>query len=114
MASAMSIPKTFPLLVVTGTVALLVPLVASPAYPIAGLRPDQRPQGAPSITEVKKNSGWYRGALRGITEPIPSSLRFLEDQGNWYTPFDRPGMLGRYDIRGWHGEVLDTSTKVKK
>ena len=27
---------------------------------------------------------------------------FLEDQGNWYTPFNHPGMTGRYDIRGWH------------
>lgn len=106
----MKIPR---LVTLSGTVLVLVPLIASPAYPIAGLRPDQRPQGAPTIAEVKKSSGWYRRALNGITEPVPSSLRFLEDQGNWYTPFDRPGMLGRYDIRGWHGAVTARPTKAK-
>jgi hypothetical protein len=37
-----------------------------------------------------------------VSQPYPASLRFLEDQGNWYTPFNRPGMLPPYDIRGWH------------
>jgi len=41
-------------------------------------------------------------ALHGIVPPAPDSLRFLRDQGNWYTPFSRPGMPGLYDIRGWH------------
>ncbi|OYX43944.1 MAG: hypothetical protein B7Z02_07110 [Rhodobacterales bacterium 32-67-9] len=26
-------------------------------------------------------------------------LKFLEDQGAWYTPFTRPGMTGPYKIR---------------
>ena len=71
-------------------------------YPIAGTNPSQRPQGAPKIEEVIKPEGWYSRALTGISQPYPSSLRFLEDQGNWYTPFNRPGMPGRYDIRGWY------------
>lgn len=69
---------------------------------IAGLNPDQRPINAPVILEVFKDQAWYAKALTGVTQPYPNSLRFLDDQGNWYTPFNRPGMTGRYDIRGWH------------
>lgn len=69
---------------------------------IAGLRPDQRPAAAPVISTVQKNPGWYEKALQGVTAPFPASLRFLEDQGNWYSPFLHPGMTGPYDLRGWH------------
>ncbi len=72
--------------------------------PIAGLDPSQRPEGAPRILTVNRSGEWYRGALHGVARPYPHSLRFLEDQGNWYTPFTRPGMPGRYDIRGWYGQ----------
>jgi hypothetical protein len=75
---------------------------AESAYPIAGLQPSQRPHGAPVIQAVHKEPGWYTQALTGISKPYPNSLRFLEDQGNWYTPFNHPGMHGRYDIRGWY------------
>ena len=71
-------------------------------YPIAGLTPDERPPGAPVIEQVVKGDAWYRNALTGISKPYPASLGFLEDQGNWYTPFIHPGMTGRYDIRGWY------------
>ena len=40
--------------------------------------------------------------MHGIEPPYPESLRFLNDQGGWYTPFIAPGMTGPYDIRGWH------------
>lgn len=73
-------------------------------YPIAGTQPFQRPAGGPVIREVQRPQGWYTRALTGVSQPYPSSLRFLEDQGNWYTPFIHPGMTGRYDIRGWHGQ----------
>jgi hypothetical protein len=69
---------------------------------IAGTTPSQRPVGAPVIVDVQRDAEWYRRALTGISTPYPASLRFLEDQGNWYTPFTRPGMLPPYDIRGWH------------
>lgn len=69
---------------------------------IAGTAPWERPIGAPQITEVDRPASWYAEALHGVSRPYPYSLRFLEDQGNWYTPFDRPGMTGSYDIRGWH------------
>lgn len=70
--------------------------------PVAGLAPQQRPTGAPVIASYEKNGVWYRQALHGISEPYPASLRFLEDQGPWHTPFHMPGMTGPYDIRGWH------------
>jgi hypothetical protein len=76
--------------------------VTSAEYPVAGLEPDQRPAGAPVVEQVEKDDAWYQQALTGITQPYPHSLRFLEDQGNWYTPFNHPGMLDRYDIRRWH------------
>jgi hypothetical protein len=75
---------------------------ASADYPIAGVEPWQRPQGAPVITSVERDAAWYARALHGISRPYPASLRFLEDQGNWNTPFIHPGMPGPYDIRGWH------------
>lgn len=77
---------------------------AEGGFPIAGTQPSQRPQGAPVIQAVQRESGWYQRALTGISRPYPYSLRFLEDQGNWYTPFNHPGMHGRYDIRGWYGQ----------
>lgn len=72
------------------------------AYPIAGVEPWHRPTGAPVIKEVRKDKAWYRRALHGIRPPYPASFRFLEDQGNWYTPFNHPGMLPPYDLRRWH------------
>lgn len=71
-------------------------------YPVAGVKPYERPLGAPTITQVNKDGAWYTQALQGVEKPYPNSLRFLEDQGNWYTPFNRPGMTAPYDIRHWH------------
>lgn len=71
-------------------------------YPIAGTVPDQRPANAPVITSVQKGDQWYVQALTGVEPPYPASLRFLEDQGNWYTPFTHPGMPGPYDLRQWY------------
>jgi len=75
----------------------------SPENPfIAGVKPDQRPAGAPVIKTYKKDAKWYARALTGIIPPYPHSLKFLESQGAWYNPFIHPGMLPPYDIRGWH------------
>lgn len=71
-------------------------------YPIAGLAPDVRPAGAPRVEAYVKDGAWYRQALHGVQPPYPASLRFLEDQGAWHTPFTVPGMTGPYDIRNWH------------
>lgn len=69
---------------------------------VAGTQPDRRPADAPVVSEVDKSGGWYADALTGLSRPYPYSLRFLENQGNWFTPFSAPGMTGPYDIRGWH------------
>ncbi len=69
---------------------------------VAGVQPDRRPENAPVIRQYEKSGDWYGQALEGIEQPYPYSLRFLEDQGAWYTPFSRAGMTGRYDIRGLH------------
>lgn len=70
--------------------------------PITGLQPASRPAGAPVITQFSKDHTWYAHALSGVSQPYPASLRFLEDQGAWFTPFTSPGMRGPYDLRGWH------------
>ncbi|MES9899196.1 MAG: hypothetical protein ABW148_09250 [Sedimenticola sp.] len=87
------------LLLSTGVIGT-TPVLAE--YPTAGLTPDKRPQEAPVISEVNHNQAWKKSALKGIDKPYPGSLSFLDDQGNWYTPFTRPGMVGPYDIRGLH------------
>ncbi len=75
----------------------------SPDHPfIAGVKPNQRPEGAPVIKTYKKDAAWYARALTGVVPPYPYSLKFLEDQGAWFNPFIHPGMLPPYDIRGWH------------
>ncbi len=77
-------------------------LPVSAEYPISGVNPDQRPAGAPVIEWVRHDQVWFEHALSGVQKPYPRSLYFLENQGYWYTPFTQPGMLGKYDIRGWH------------
>lgn len=91
--------------IAVGLTAALVGASAGHAradYPVAGVEPSERPAGAPVVERVSKGDAWYATALTGIDKPYPASFKFLEDQGNWYTPFNHPGMYGRYDIRGWH------------
>lgn len=77
--------------------------VLGDAYPIAGLLPDQRPEGAPVIKEMIHQDQLRRYLVHGIENPIPESIqKWMKDQGGWFTPFSHPGMLGRYDLRGWH------------
>lgn len=73
---------------------------------IAGLQPDRRPS-APKVKEVGRNAQWYARAFMGIEQPYPWSLGFVNEQGNWHTPFSRPGMTGPYDIRGWHRQPVE-------
>ncbi|PLX36654.1 MAG: hypothetical protein C0606_12555 [Hyphomicrobiales bacterium] len=89
---------------VLAAVAAVGVSTASAEYPIAGVTPNARPEGAPVITTVEKTAAWYENALRGVEKPYPNSLVFLDNQGNWYTPFTRPGMPGPYDIRGLHAK----------
>ncbi len=69
---------------------------------IAGLKPEARPPGAPIIAAVVHDDAWLARALSGIEPPAPDSLRWLADQGAWFTPFNHAGMTGPYDIRGRH------------
>lgn len=76
---------------------------------VAGMAPHQRPANAPAIREFRQTPEWRQTALRGVSEPVPTSLKFLNDQGAWYTPFDRAGMPGYYDLRQMH--VAPAKTK---
>jgi hypothetical protein len=78
---------------------------------VAGLAPYQRPQGAPAISAVSHDAAWRTRALTGISEPVPASLRFLDNQGAWYTPFNNPGGPGYYDLRQWFGGAAQTTVK---
>jgi hypothetical protein len=69
---------------------------------IAGVEPDRRPADAPKLMVTVHPQAWYVRAVSGVVAPYPQSLFFLDNQGDWYTPFNRPGLLGPYDIRGWH------------
>ena len=62
----------------------------------------ERPKDAPVISKVVHDSDWYVQALSGVSKPHPYSFSFIKNQGNWYTPFSKAGMLPPYDIRGWH------------
>ncbi len=68
---------------------------------IAGERSYERPDDAPIQSDISKDRDWYEQALHGVSPPYPHSLKFLESQGNWYTPFVHPGMPNRYNIRNW-------------
>lgn len=96
--------KRLAVAVIGAGAVIIVTAAAHAAVSIAGLTPDRRPEGAPVITSVVKDAKWYDTALRGISKPYPDSLKFLDNQGNWYTPFNHPGMPGFYDIRGLHGK----------
>jgi hypothetical protein len=95
------------LMVVLGLLAIganVLVLAEIPVF-IAGLVPDQRPDGAPVITVFEQTPAWQAQALRGITPPH-TGLDFLKYQGAWYTPFIHPNLLGRYDIRGLHADAV--------
>jgi hypothetical protein len=82
---------------------------AAPSYPIAGLTPYQRPANAPVLTTNPARDAGQ--ALHGVSTPIPDSLKFLNDQGGWFTPFTRPGMTGSYDLRRWHAAPTPAAEK---
>ena len=94
--------------------AVTVAAVAAGEAYVAGTEPSKRPAGAPALSTFEKPAGWDAAALRGISDPKPSSLKFLGDQGGWYTPFIRPGMTGPYDLRALHAKPLATSQAGKR
>lgn len=95
--------RIVPTTVLTGLLLSLTnQVMADRDYPIAGITPWQRPEGAPVIEWVQHDRAWYEKSLTGIPAPYPRSLYFLDNQGYWHTPFNQPGMLPPYDLRGWH------------
>ena len=84
--------------------AVLLPSLVngSEAAPVAGLAPYERPAGAPVQRMYAKTPEWTQQATRGVVQPLPQGLKFLADQGAWYTPFNQPGMPGVYDLRNLH------------
>lgn len=75
---------------------------------VAGSTPQRRPADAPVIKAFNASAEWRKAALTGIGEPLPPSLKFLDQQGAWYTPFDQRGMPGYYDLRGLHAAAAKT------
>ena len=95
----------------TASVALHFTLSAALADSyISGTSPSERPSGAPHVTTVTRDDSFFDSALHGVQKPYPSSLMFLKDQGNWFTPFTHPGMEGRYDLRSWHTDEGEAHT----
>lgn len=68
---------------------------------MAGLRSDQRPVGAPVIERFEQSDAWRAKALTGIGEP-QTGVGFSRIRGAQSTPFNRPNLPGRYDIRRMH------------
>ncbi|MFN8684100.1 hypothetical protein ACDP63_23730 [Paracoccus sp. P2] len=92
-----------PTILLTACLSVWASTAPGQDLPVAGTAPWERPAGAPVIAEMVKDAAWYALALTGVDQPYPASLRFLEDQGAWFSPFTHPGMTGPYDIRHWHG-----------
>ena len=79
----------------------LLTVAVAQTVEVAGLQPYQRPAGAPVIERFDQSDAWKAQALKGLGEPH-TGVEFLKDQGGWYTPFNRPNLPGRYDIRRMH------------
>lgn len=90
------------------------PQAQSDAGFVAGLAPYERPANAPVISQALRSPEWSQRLVRGIEQPLPQGLHFLKDQGQWYTPFNRPGMPGYYDLRGWHKDSPMAQSKSAK
>jgi hypothetical protein len=74
----------------------------SSAPPVAGLKPDRRPEGAPVVPASPADASTKATRLNGITTPWPGNVERIAEQGNWYSPMFVPGMPGRYDLRRLH------------
>lgn len=98
--SALMNAKIFSMAVLLSALASVSLAQANAGMPVAGLAPAARPVDAPRITAALAPDKTQ--ALHGVTEPVPSSLRFLNHQGGWFNPFAFPGMTPPYDLRGWH------------
>jgi hypothetical protein len=97
-----SLVAIFTSLTLVGISAITSVAAAAEPQVVGGMTPDRRPEGFPKITTYEFDS---KRALHGISKPYPTSIeQWLDDQGAWFTPFNRPGMTGHYDIRDWYGK----------
>ena len=79
---------------------------AQPAgVPVAGLRPYERPEGAPRQAEPTATPEQMGCWLRGVSQPHPGNVESIAGTGHWWVPLRGPGMTPPYDPRGWHGEA---------
>ena len=62
--------------------------------PVAGLTPYERPAGAPLIKTLARTPEQTARLTAGVAQPLPLGIEWLKDQGAWYNPFTRPGMVG--------------------
>ena len=62
---------------------LLFTAAVAQSVDVAGLRPNQRPVGAPVIERFEQSDAWRAKALTGIGAP-QTGVGFLKDQGAWY------------------------------
>ena len=87
-----------------GLMALSLPSWSADAdaAPIGGLTPYERPAGLPVIKSPVRTPEQAARVTSGVARPLPPGIEWLKDQGAWYTPFDKPGMVGYYDLRSWH------------
>ncbi|MFV0366868.1 MAG: hypothetical protein ACK5KM_00260 [Hyphomicrobiaceae bacterium] len=89
-------------LMMTGFLGAAATSAFSEARVVGGITPDRRPEGLPREERSGLTQKARQDALRGVVQPYPPSLKWLDDQGGWFTPFSHPGMTGPYDIRQWH------------
>jgi hypothetical protein len=74
---------------------------------VAGLHPDRRPDMAPRLDEAAaRTPDQFARVLRGIDKPVPGNVQSIAATGNWWVPLRQPGMMGPYDLRGWHGKAI--------
>lgn len=92
--------------------ALVAGAQAQTAYPIAGLTPDRRPEGAPVVKEFRKDQKWFENFYHGVDKPYPPHID-AASQGAWHTPFNRPGMTAPYNLRRWHQSFDQPKTRAK-
>ena len=82
------------LALVIGSALWTVPAAAADVAVNAPVVQQQAP--AKSAAQIKA----VAATLPTVSRPALTPL--LRNLGNQYTPMTRPGMLGRYDIYGWH------------
>lgn len=75
---------------------------------VAGLAPDRRPAGAPTVQAYTPSKTAVQVHLKGVEPPAPPNVRQVAEAGPWFIPMHAAGMTPPYDLRGHHS-VLSVS-----